>query len=59
MKYKDFKETFDYLTASEIDLWSDNGDEIDNLPEEELDNMEVVRFHRHGCILYVTLKQFK
>ena len=55
-KYKDFKETFDYEVANMIDPYNSEGEEINDLPDEKLDKMEVVKFHRHGCVLYITLK---
>jgi hypothetical protein len=56
MKYKEFKESFFYKTAGLIDLYSEDGEEINDFPDDKLDEMEVVKFHRHGCVLYVTLK---
>ena len=49
MKFKDFRETMDYMTASVLELYSaETG--------EEFDNMEVVEYSCRGGWLSVTLK---
>lgn len=58
MKFKDFRETMDYMTASVLELYSaETGEEFDdNIPDEEFDDMEVVEYSCRGGWLSVTLK---
>lgn len=55
--YKDFRGTLYYKTANVIQLWSENGEELDDLPEDKYDDMKVVSYHLNSGCLHITLRR--
>lgn len=58
MLFKDFRKTMDFLTADVVELFDKNGIEVDdNIPEEELDGMDIKAYYVKGGWLTLELDE--
>ena len=58
MTYAEFKRLDIYKTATVVEIFDENGIEIDdNIPDEELDEMDVTAYYEKGSWLTLELSE--